>query len=109
MLASCSASECSGVRSARFLLVRARARILGMPQKTLVVRVAPEEGARLQRRLDGEPFEFRAVPHARFSAKGLGVVATYYASGKLVVQGEDPDTFVARFLGREAEPLAPKP
>jgi ribonuclease HIII len=31
--------------------------------------------------------------------KGEGVVATLYASGKLVVQGEDPSLFVERFVG----------
>lgn len=42
--------------------------------------------------------EWRPVPHAAFSVKAEGVVLTCYASGKIVVQGNDPDTFLARFL-----------
>ena len=63
-----------------------------------MLRVPSADGAALERRLSAGEFEFRPVPHARFSAKGPGVVATYYASGKLVIQGEDPEAFAARFL-----------
>jgi ribonuclease HIII len=35
--------------------------------------------------------------------KGEGVVATLYESGKLVVQGEAPELFTERFLGRTLE------
>jgi ribonuclease HIII len=51
------------------------------------------------------PFEFRPVPHALFSAKGEGAVATLYASGKLVVQAADPEVFVQRWLSLEAPPI----
>ncbi len=44
------------------------------------------------------PFEFRPVPHAVFSAKGDGAVATLYDSGKFVVQSAEPEAFVARWL-----------
>ncbi len=47
-------------------------------------------------------FDFRQVPHALLSVKGEGVVATLYASGKLVVQGPAPELFVARFTEIEA-------
>lgn len=43
-------------------------------------------------------YAFRTVPHALFSAKGEGVVATFYASGKLVVQGEAARMFVERYV-----------
>jgi ribonuclease HIII len=69
-------------------------------QRTLVVQVSKEEGARLVERLALGTFEHRGVPHAQFSVKGEGVVATLYDSGKLVVQGEDPSLFAERFLGR---------
>jgi len=52
-------------------------------------------------------FEHRSVPHAVFSVKGEGAVATLYESGKLVIQGEEPSVFIERFLGRAA-PLAAK-
>lgn len=70
-----------------------------MAQKTLVVQVPPADRARLRARLELGVFEHRTVPHALFSVKGEGAVATLYASGKLVVQGEEPAVFVERFLG----------
>ena len=74
-----------------------------------MLRVPPESGAALERRLSGASFEFRPVPYARFSAKAPGVVATYYASGKLVVQGEDPEAFVALYLEGQGAPSASVP
>ena len=71
-----------------------------MAQKTLVVQVPVQERAHLVQRLAQGTFEHRGVPHAVFSVRGEGVVATLYDSGKLVVQGEDPSLFAARFLGR---------
>src|SRR5262245_1292116 len=69
-------------------------------QRTLVVQVAPADRARLQARLETGVFDHRNVPYALFSVKGEGAVATLYASGKLVVQGEAPELFVERFLGQ---------
>jgi len=74
-------------------------------QKTLVVQLAPEDRGRLKARLETGVFEHRSVPHAEFSVKGEGVVATLYVSGKLVVQGEEPSIFVDRFIGADAEVL----
>ena len=69
-----------------------------MPQETLVLRVDPARAAALRARLAGGDFDFRPVPHALFSVKGEGVVATFYASGKLVVQGENPALFVEHWV-----------
>ena len=71
-------------------------------QITRVVRLQPSEQRGLRERLAEEEFEFRTVPHARFSVKGPGIVATLYDSGKFVVQGEDPDLFLERFLPAHA-------
>jgi ribonuclease HIII len=71
-------------------------------QSTLVLVVPPADRARLARSIDAGEFEHRAVPHAVFSVKGAGVVATLYESGKLVIQGEDPAIFAERFLGAGA-------
>ncbi len=79
-----------------------------MAQKTLVVQVPPADRERLQARLERGVFEHRSVPHAVFSVKGEGAVATLYLSGKLVVQGEDPAIFVERFLGPSAPAAAAK-
>lgn len=80
-----------------------------MAQKTLVVQVSKLERERLVERLALGTFEHRGVPHAQFSVKGEGVVATLYESGKLVVQGEDPSLFAERFLGRlpDDAPVSP--
>ncbi len=77
-----------------------------MPQRTVVLKLASAEGRALRGRLEQGDFEFRSVPHAAFSVKGEGVVATLYTSGKLVVQGPDPDGFLLRYAGREAPPAA---
>jgi ribonuclease HIII len=70
----------------------------------VVLTLTREQGAALERRLAGERFAFRPVPHAVFSAKGAGLVATLYESGKLVIQGESPEAFAAQFLGSVALP-----
>jgi ribonuclease HIII len=71
-------------------------------QETLVVKLPPAERAALRARLGQGRFEYRSVPHAEFSVKGEGVVATLYTSGKLVVQGADPALFLERFAGGAA-------
>jgi len=79
-----------------------------MAQTTRVLKLSASEQEALEARLAGGSFEYRSVPHARLSVKGEGVVATLYTSGKLVVQGPDPDLFVARFAG-EARVEPPRP
>ena len=88
-----------------------------MPQKTLVLKVPAGEQEGLRRRLAGGSFDFRSIPHALFSARGEGVTATLYRSGKLVVQGPEPELFAARYLdpairpageGRAHPPAAPR-
>lgn len=71
-----------------------------MTQETIVVQLPPRAAGPLKAQLAG--FEFRSVPHALFSAKGDGVVATFYASGKLVVQGSGARMFVERYVGGAA-------
>ncbi|MEM9802695.1 MAG: ribonuclease HIII [Planctomycetota bacterium] len=78
-----------------------------MPQETYVTKVPRSGFAALRARVAEGPFTFRPVPHAEFSAKGEGVVATLYSSGKLVVQGEAPLAFVARWTDLEPEPSKP--
>lgn len=80
-----------------------------MAQRTLVMIVPPAERETLRRNLERGTFEHRSVPHALFSVKGDGVVATLYGSGKLVVQGAEPELFAARYLGRVPDTAAPAP
>ena len=80
-----------------------------MAQETLVLRVDPERAPALRARFSEGAFDFRPVPHSLFSVKGEGVVATFYASGKFVVQGDDPARFVEHWLeGAQGAPAAKK-
>jgi ribonuclease HIII len=76
-----------------------------MAQETLVVVVPSARHAALRARFGAGPFEFRPVPHAVFSVKGDGAVATLYASGKFVVQAADPRAFLVRWTELDA-PMA---
>jgi len=67
-------------------------------QRTIVLVVPPARRAAMRAALAAGPFEFRPVPHAVFSAKGDGAVATLYDSGKFVIQAAEPEAFVARWL-----------
>ena len=78
-----------------------------MSQQTLVLELGPTAGRELEARLSRGDFEFRSVPHATFSAKGEGVVVTYYRSGKLVVQGAHVEAFALQHLPEGAAPRAP--
>lgn len=72
-----------------------------------MITLGAAEGRELERKLGEGAFEFRSTPHARFSAKGEGVVVTLYNSGKLVVQGPQPEGFVLRYLpGKQAAAAA---
>ncbi len=66
-----------------------------MSQRTLVLSYEPARAGALEQALQREGWELRPAPHAYFSAKGAGTVVTLYRSGKLVVQGADPQAFVA--------------
>lgn len=79
-----------------------------MPQDTFVTKVPRGQYAALRARLSGGGFEHRTVPHAEFSVKGEGVVATLYTSGKFVVQGPDPAAFVARWTDLDPAAAAPR-
>jgi len=78
-----------------------------MAQRTLVMKLDKAAQVALRERLEGGEFEYRPVPHSLFSVRGEGVVATLYTSGKLVVQGAEPELFTARYLGEAAAPAAP--
>ncbi len=79
-----------------------------MAQETVVRKLDRSAQLAFQARLEGEPFEHRRVPHAVVSVKGEGVVATLYSSGKLVVQGADPETFLARYVGGSGATETPR-
>lgn len=102
---SCVSKGSLALTSARYLAQY----LLGqMAQETLVVMVPQAAHAALRARFGAGPFEFRVTPHAVFSVKGAGAVATLYTSGKLVVQAADPRAFLARWTDLDAAP-APAP
>ena len=74
-----------------------------MAQDTLVMKLPPAQQAALKRALEGGDYTFRAMDHAHWSARGEGVIATLYRSGKLVVQGASAELFRDRFLGGAVE------
>jgi ribonuclease HIII len=80
-----------------------------MTQETLVVQLAPLHADALKRQLDPARFDLRSAPHAFFSAKGEGVVVTFYESGKLVIQGLGARAFAERYVeALGGAPAAPR-
>lgn len=76
-------------------------------QETRVYRLDSAAGRTLAEALSRAGCLFHAAPHAHFQAQGEGVTATWYRSGKLVLQGLGLDGWAARFLGAGAAPVAP--
>ena len=70
-----------------------------------MIRLDPKgDGRALEERLDAaESFSRNPNPSAAWAFRGEGVVATFYSSGKLVVQGRGADDFAARFATGSAE------
>ena len=73
-----------------------------MAQGTVVLKLNATEQAALERSVDAGQYERRRQAHARFWAKGDGVVAVLYTSGKLVLQGAGIDLFLVRHLPQHA-------
>lgn len=73
-----------------------------MAQGTVVLKLNATEQAALERSVDAGQYERRRQAHARFWAKGDGVVAVLYTSGKLVLQGSGIDLFLVRHLPQHA-------
>jgi ribonuclease HIII len=69
-----------------------------MPQDTIVLELGASDCKLFEERVKAGDLELRPVEHAHFSARGEGVVATLYLSGKLVIQGKSATLFAARYL-----------
>jgi ribonuclease HIII len=77
---------------------------------TFVTRLSAGEGRRLYEALGRDRFAFRPADHAHWSARGEETTATWYRSGKLVVQGKGLAAFLARYLpGADLPAPAPSP
>lgn len=78
-----------------------------MPQQTLSLPVDPRHEPKLRAVLVEADFELAEAPHAFWRGRGPGCIATFYRSGKLVLQGENAATLAA-VLGLAA-PEVPDP
>lgn len=74
------------------------------PQHTFTLKLATDEAPRLRQRFLQSGFELVQAPHAFWQAKGPGCVATFYTSGKLLLQGSEADAW--RHLVAEDVPEA---
>ena len=77
--------------------------------KTIVIKLDPRGAGRaLGERLDADGgFTRNRNPSAAWAFRGEGVVATFYKSGKLVVQGQGADGFAERYAGGAASAARP--
>ena len=64
-----------------------------MANQTFTLKIPAAEAPRLKQFFLGHGFELRDLAHAFWQAKGLGCVASFYKSGKLVIQGPEADTW----------------
>jgi ribonuclease HIII len=74
---------------------------------TQVFKLSPSAAQKLRAELNQAGYEFRTLQHALFQARGEGVVASMYRSGKLVVQGSGAEAWHVRYLGG-TETMKPK-
>jgi ribonuclease HIII len=72
-----------------------------MSSSTQVFQLTAAAATDLRAALNQAGFEFRTLQHALFQARGEGVVASMYRSGKLVVQGQGADAWHTRYLGAQ--------
>ena len=79
-----------------------------MSPSTHVFVLQSGEVARLRKRLNDAGFEFRSLQHATFQARGEGVVASMYRSGKLVVQGKGAEAWCQEYLGDQGKKATTK-
>lgn len=63
------------------------------PQHTYTLVLGADEAPRLRQRFVENLFDLVEAPHAFWQAKGVGCVATFYRSGKLVLQGTEADAW----------------
>lgn len=77
-----------------------------MAQNTFTLKIPPSEAPHLKQFFLGHGFELKDLAHAFWQAKGLGCVASFYKSGKLVLQGPEADTWRG-LLGDETPDARP--
>jgi ribonuclease HIII len=81
-------------------------------QRTRVFQIDASVARRLENDLRArlpDHAQWRPLPHARFSVRVEDLVLTCYQSGKLVVQGRNPQPFIDEFLAGLAAGGDPRP
>ena len=73
---------------------------------TFTLLLPGDEAPRLRRFFNEHGFELRDAPHAFWQARGPGCNATFYCSGKLVLQGKEADVYRG-LLGDETPDARP--
>ena len=76
------------------------------PQQTVTLKLPPGREAQVRSFLEAADFEIAEADHAFYRARGRGVTATFYRSGKLVVQGAAAADWAQAMTG-EAAPGSP--
>ncbi len=79
-----------------------------MSQQTKVYRYNPRQARQLADALTRCGYQFKDLAHAKFQARGEGMTVSLYNSGKLVVQGRQPEMWATRFLGNAEEVVKKK-
>ncbi|HEX9793342.1 MAG TPA: hypothetical protein VGC54_05100 [Planctomycetota bacterium] len=77
-------------------------------QETRVFKLAPAAGRTLGDSLTRAGWKFRPAPHAHWLAQGDGCTATWYRSGKFVVQGSSLDAWEVQHLPASARAVPGK-
>jgi len=71
-------------------------------QVTITVKVSPAQAEPTRAHFGEMGFSFEEAPHAFWRGRGDGCIATFYQSGKVVLQGPNADVFAGQIDG-EAE------
>lgn len=70
------------------------------------LKINPSEAPEIRKFFSEHGFEFSDAPHAFWRAKGVGCVAVFYSSGKLLLQGKEADVWRG-LLGDETPDARP--
>jgi ribonuclease HIII len=69
-------------------------------QASITIKLPPLDAERLRRYFADNGFEMRDAPYAFWQGRGVGCIATFYTSGKLLLQGPEAEVWRA-MLGEE--------
>jgi len=70
-------------------------------QVTITIKVPPAQAENTRSHFGDLGFSFEAADHAFWRGRGDGCIATFYRSGKVVLQGPNADVFAGQLDGEE--------